>query len=492
MLVRHASHYLSSNIVSAGVGLLSVFVFTRALSDAEYGVYVVGTSTAGILSAILFAWIRLSVLRFQSEGKAVDIRATALFAFALAALLSPAPLFFAATLTGASTARMVATAVFTLGLGLFEVGQEILKAQQKTRGFMFGVTLRACSAFVLCLASVTLGFGGVGQLIAAGAAYFVTSAALSRMIWSGPIASVNLIQLKRFTLYGIPIALSGCVYSLHAALDRLIVAGFLGEGAAGQYGAAADLVRQIILVPSTSVASAALPLAVAAFAQGGIAAARPHLERSAELLFAVLLPATVGLALIGSDLANLILGPEFRATAATLIPILCFAWLFQAISQSFVHTSFHLAQRPILIACHGGATLAVNVVATVVLVSGFGFVGAAIALVLSEAFGAVLGILLTRFACPLPLVPTRLLRIVFATAAMALALHAIEAHWGLFGMAAMLLKVVAGVAIYVWFVLVFDIAGMRGSALSLANAMRQRYRSQSTRWKARANASSLT
>jgi hypothetical protein len=48
------------------------------------------------------------------------------------------------------------------------------------------------------------------------------------------------------------------------------------------------------------------------------------------------------------------------------------------------------------------------------------------------------------------------------------------------------------VAIYAWLVLVFDIAGMRGSALSLANAMRQRYRSQSTRWKARANASSLT
>ena len=471
MLIRHASHYLSSSVVSAGFGLLSVVVFTRALSDAEYGIYVIGTSTAGILSAILFAWIRLSVLRFQSEGKSVDVRKTALFAYALAACASPILLVAAAVLTSASMVRILATAVFTLGLGLFEVGQEILKAQQKTRAFMSGTTLRACSAFVLCLGSIGLGLGGAGQLVAAGAAYFVTSAALSGTIWSGPVARIDMAELKRFTLYGVPIALSGCVYSLHAALDRLIVAGFLGEAAAGQYGAAADLVRQIILVPATSVASAALPLAVAAFAQGGIAAARPHLERSAELLFAVLLPATIGLTLISSDLANLILGPDFRATATTIMPILCFAWLFQAVSHSFVHTSFHLAQRPVLLVCHGAATLAVNVLATIVLVSHFGFIGAAVALVISEAFGAVLGLVLTRFACPLPLVPMKLLRIVLATAAMALLLHLLEERWGLSGTSALMLKVGAGVAIYTGFVVLLDIAGMRRGASRLAKAV---------------------
>jgi O-antigen/teichoic acid export membrane protein len=492
MLIRHASHYLSSSMVSAGFGLLSVVVFTRALSDAEYGIYVIGTSTAGILSAILFAWIRLSVLRFQSEGESVDVRATALFAYALAALVSPILLVVAALLTGASAARIVATAVFTLGLGLFEVGQEILKARQKTRGFMFGATLRACSAFLLGLASVSVGFGGVGQLAAAGAAYFLTSAALSHTIWRRPVARVDFAELNRFALFGVPIALSGCVYSLHAALDRLIVAGFLGEGAAGQYGAAADLVRQIVLLPATSVASAALPLAVAAFAQGGIALARPHLERSAELLFAVLLPAVAGLALISPNLANLVLGPDFRATAGLVMPILCFAWFFQAISHSFVHTSFHLAQRPLLLLCHGATTLVVNIVATTILVSRYAFVGAAFALVLSEAFGAVFGLVLTRFACPLPLVPMKLLRIVLATTVMALVLQFTEVRWALTGVAAMMLKVGAGIAIYGSFVVLFDIAGMRRAARALASAMLQRYRDQSTRSKARRSASSLT
>jgi O-antigen/teichoic acid export membrane protein len=480
MLIRHVSHYFSASIVSAALGLLSVVVFTRALSDAEYGVYVIGTSTAGILSAILFAWIRLSVLRFQSEGKSIDIRATALFAYALAALTSPILLCVAALFTNVSTTRVLATAVFTLGLGLFDVSQEILKSQQKTRTFMAGAILRSCAAFLLCLASVAFGFGGLGQLAAAGAAYFVTTALLSRGIWSAPLAPVDTTQLKRFMRYGVPIALSGLVYSFHAALDRLIVAGVLGEAAAGQYGAAADLVRQIILVPATSVASAALPLAVAAFAQGGIIAARPHLERSAELLFAVLLPATVGLALISGDVANLILGPDFRATAGAVMPILCFAWLFQAISQSFVHTSFHLAQRPLLLMCHGAATLAMNIVATIILVSRFAFVGAAFALVLSEAFGALLGLVLTRFACPLPLVPAKLLRIALGTAAMAFLLNLAGSPMVVSGAAAVVLKVCAGVGIYSVFVLIFDIAGMRRRVQIMFTGMRRRYLLQST------------
>jgi O-antigen/teichoic acid export membrane protein len=174
------------------------------------------------------------------------------------------------------------------------------------------------------------------------------------------------------------------------------------------------------------------------------------------------------------------------------MPILCFAWFFQAISHSFVHTSFHLAQRPLLLLCHGAITLVVNVVATTILVSRYAFVGAAFALVLSEAFGALFGLALTRFACPLPLVPMKLVRIVLATAAMALVLRLAEARWGLSGVNAMVLEVGAGATIYACLVVLLDIAGMRRAALAVASAVLQRYRDQSTRSKARRSASSLT
>jgi len=54
MLIRHTVLYLLASAVSAIFGLMSAIVFTRLLSPAEYGVYVIGVTTAGILSALLF------------------------------------------------------------------------------------------------------------------------------------------------------------------------------------------------------------------------------------------------------------------------------------------------------------------------------------------------------------------------------------------------------------------------------------------------------
>jgi hypothetical protein len=61
-MLSQTFHYSVASVVSAAICLLSAIMFTRLLSPEEYGVYVVGLSTAGIVSA----------LRFQSEGGAVD------------------------------------------------------------------------------------------------------------------------------------------------------------------------------------------------------------------------------------------------------------------------------------------------------------------------------------------------------------------------------------------------------------------------------------
>jgi hypothetical protein len=52
-------------------------------------VYVVGLSTAGIVSALLFTWVRVSALRFQSEGGAIDVRKTIFVAYLISALAAP-------------------------------------------------------------------------------------------------------------------------------------------------------------------------------------------------------------------------------------------------------------------------------------------------------------------------------------------------------------------------------------------------------------------
>lgn len=474
MLIRQTSTYMVAHGTSAALGFLSVVLFTRLLTPTEYGFYVVGMGIAGIVSALLFTWVRLSVLRFQSEGDQVDIRLTALIAYGISVASTPVVFAVTAYAVGVPIERAAAAIMLALALGLFELGQEILRARLQSGAYMRAAIVRAVIAICLSLTLVHLGYGGFGLVAGVAGAYLATALCFSGAIWRAPLKPFNRVVFAEMLRFGVPMALSGGVFALHSALDRLLVAYLLGDHAAGIYGAAADLTRQIILFPALSVASAVVPLAIRSLAEDGPAAVDAHLTRSGELLLAVVMPAVVGLAIVAPHLAALILGPEFRATAASLIPILVFAWLFQTISQQFVQVSFHLAKKPKLMVVHGTAILIVNVVAMMLLVAPFGLKGAAFSLVLAEAAGVVVGYLLSRQAHPLPFAWRPIVKVVAAVVVMAVPTALIE--WSdpedsILGLA---MSIVTGVGFYAGVALLIDLAGVRSALVGRLAYLRQR------------------
>jgi O-antigen/teichoic acid export membrane protein len=459
-------HYSVASVVSAAIGLLSAIFFTRLLAPQEYGIYVVGLSTAGVISAVLFTWVRVSALRFQSEGGSVDVRKTVLLAYLISVLAAPVVLAIATLTTSVSYQRSLAAICFALGLGLFEIGQELLRSRMQTLAFMAASITRACLAFGLCLAAAYLGGGGLWQLAMVTLTYFITATIFAPAIWRGPLARFDMSDLRSFARFGVPITISGLVFAIHAALDRILVFHLMGDSAAGHYGASADLVRQIILIPATSIASATIPLAVRAFVSGGEQDARSHLEFSFEMLLAVILPAVVGFALTSNFIAGIILGSEYRETASQILPILAFAWLFQSISQCYVHVSFHLAKTPFLITLQGVGMLLLNLAAMPLLIVRYGLPGAASGLVVTEIFGMGLGWFLTRRAFPLPFNLWHVLRICLATILMGFVLAGLKLLLPT-GLSSFCVIVACGVATYLAAAFVLDIAGIRKSAVAL-------------------------
>jgi O-antigen/teichoic acid export membrane protein len=365
-----------------------------------------------------------------------------------------------------SYGRALAVVGFALGLGLFEIGQELLKSRLQSLAFAAASITRACVAFLLCLVAASLGGGGLGQLAMVALTYFITATIFAAVIWRGPMASFDVIELRQFARFGVPITVSGFVFAIHAALDRMLVFYLMGDAAAGYYGASADLVRQIILIPATSIAAATIPLAVRTFASGGEQEARRHLELSFEILLAVIIPAVVGFALTSNFVASIVLGSEYRETALQILPILAFAWLFQSITQSYVHVSFHLAKRPFLVTLQGIGMLLANLVTMPILTVRYGLPGAAWALVITELFGMGLGWFLARRAFSLPFNAWHVARICLATLVMGLVLAGLKLMLPT-GWVSFCIIVAAGCATYAAAALVLDIAGVRKSLGSL-------------------------
>lgn len=461
MLIRQTSTYMVAHGTSSALGFLSVILFTRLLTPAEYGVYVVALSVAGIVSALLFTWVRLSVLRFESEGEATDIRLTALVAYGVSVATLPLALGLTVWALAVPLDKALAAILLAAALGLFELGQEILRARLDSTSYMRATVVRAFAAIGISFALVQAGWGGLGLVAGVAGAYVIGALAFSPAIWRGPRKPVDPVTFRAMLGFGVPMAMSGGVFALHSALDRLLVAYLLGDAAAGVYGASADLVRQIILFPALSVGSAVVPLAIRALAEEGPAAADAHLTRSGELLLAVVMPAVIGLAIVAPHFAALVLGPEFRETAAVLVPILVFAWLFQAVSQQFVQISFHLAKKPSLMVAHGTAILIVNVVAMTLLVPSFGLKGAAWSLVIAEASGVVAGYLLSRRAHPLPFAWRPILKVVAAVLIMAVPTAFVGGSGPTGDVATFAAAVVTGVLAYAAAAFAFDLAGVR-------------------------------
>ena len=461
MLIRQSAAYLVANGCTAALGFVAVIVFTQLLTPAEFGVYVIANSMGAIVSALLFTWLRQSILRFEAEGGGADVRLTALAGFGLSIAVLPAGLLVLAYVVRLPWPTAAAAILFAATLALYDLGQELLRARLAARAYMIASVVRSVASLALAVAALKLGGGGLAVVGAVAAAYVLAALASARAVWRRPLKAFDSARLAEFVRFGTPITVSGLLFAVHMALDRLAVFKLLGPEAAGQYGASADFVRQCIIYPALSASLAIAPLAIRTFSQSGSDAARRHLVVAGELLLALILPAVAGIAVAAPDIAAVVFGPLYRASAQSLLPIIACAWLFQVMSQHYVHLSFNLAQRPALYIGHGLATLAVNAALMVPMVQAFGQQGAAYSLMIAEAAGLAAGWGLARRAFPLPGLGRALARTLLASAVMGVAAALVARAFAAPGIVSLLAVVATGLAVYAAAALALDLVGTR-------------------------------
>jgi O-antigen/teichoic acid export membrane protein len=308
--------------------------------------------------------------------------------------------------------------------------------------------------------------GGTGLILSVMCSYLVTSALFAIPIWRRPLAPLDPKLLRAMLVFGLPMTISGAVFVLQTMLDRFVIAGSMGEHAAGIYGASADLMRQIILFPGVAIGTAVAPIAVQLLARQDRQALDRHLTDSTEMLLGVLAPAVTGLAIIASKLAHLVLGEEFRVDAANLIPLIALAWLLRSFSYQLLHVSFQILRKPNLMLAQGVLILAINAVALFVLVPRFGLQGAAFAVVISEAAGVAIGYWLARRAYPLPLDPRPFLKVSLATLGMAVPTYLVDRAMPDMGALEIALPILVGILTYGLCAYALDIAGLRSRIMS--------------------------
>jgi O-antigen/teichoic acid export membrane protein len=466
MLKRHVLIYLFAHGVPALIGFAALIAYTHVISPAQYGIYVVGLSSATIVSLSLFGWIRLSVSRYQAESATVDVRGAVVITYGMtlmSVIIGALVAYYsgASWIDGAPIWAILFTAVC---LSAFEISQEIRRARFEAKLFTVASITRSIIGLAFGLLAVLNGWGGRGLLLALGASFllgtvlFVGTQSIQR------VGADQFAFMRRFVRYGMPLAVAGIVFAVYAAVDRLAVAYLIGQEAAGQYGVASDLSRQMTGILAAGVGAALSPIAFRTMTTRGADATSEHMAESFELLLVLVGPVTIWLAICGPTFAEAVMGRQFADGVSLLLPTLAFARFFGAITNQYVHVSFQLAKRTFLQLVSDALTVFLYLAFMVLFVRLWGLLGAAAAALAAELCGLTIGLWLTRKSFRFNLITLRSGRVAAALGSMALVSYGALALLAHSPLKCLIFATAVGGLTYLAALFLFDIANLRGIA----------------------------
>ncbi len=464
--------YLSAHIGPAIIGFLAMILYSHLLSPAEYGVYVIGLSIAGVISATFFTWVRLSVSRYQARSPDVDLRGAAAVAYIVTAIVIAVatPVVLLIVRPDIDYSVLAGSLFLSLTLAAFEITQEFRRATLDPLRFATTAVVRGSLGLGLGLAAIRLGFGGLGLLLGVALSFLIANLATYQRRNAKSLRVSSGQHLAQFARYGLPFSLGAITFALHNSLDRLGIAYLLGESAAGQYGLAAEMTRQLIGLLGASAASAMVPIAFRTLAESGPAATRTRLAEGAELILALIAPVAVWLAISGDVIVGTLLGAQFQTAVASVLPLLAVARMCGAVNQLYLQVSFQLAEKPLLQVAHDTLLLVLNIALLFPLTLAFGLPGTAAAILIAEAFGILVGILLSRRAFRLPFIGWAIARVFAATGVMAVVTYAAKTASPGYGLTVLLSVVLLGGIGYAGAAILFNVAGIR---ISLGQLLRR-------------------
>jgi O-antigen/teichoic acid export membrane protein len=479
MFWRGVVGYLPMNVVQGVVGLISIMIFTRWLSPADYGVYALAFSAMSLAHTLVFTWMEAAMARFYAPeaeaGRLSNLIATLyrcwlgaalVFAIVTGAILLAWP--------GDSPVKIavVAGLAAILARSLAKLNQERRRAAGDVRGAALMDVAQTVGGFAVGAGLIVAGLRGAAPIAGLGAAaavvlIFVLPAELRR----GRAGEFAPNKAHAYAAYGLPVALSLILALALATTDRFLLAAFLNDTAVGVYHAGYSLANRTLDVMFIWLGAAGGPALIMALERGGGAALEKAAREQAGLMLAIGVPASIGLALVARPLAQVMVGPALRDGAASVTPWIAASALFAGLTTYYTHQAFTLGRRTGLLLLAMSIPAAANVGLCLVLIPRLGLQGAMIATTASYGLGLAASIGLGRFAQPLPLPLGAAAKAAIASAVMGVVVSRLPSLGGALELG---LKALTGAVVYAALAYALDIAELRSKSRGAIGVLRAR------------------
>jgi O-antigen/teichoic acid export membrane protein len=464
--LSHAAIYLVARGLPGIVAFLAIPLFSRLLTPDDYGRYAMVVAIVGLLNALLFQWLRLSLVRYMPAFRddPAKLKST-LLTVALAVIGTTALVAALACVLpwGREHRGIIGAAWLLLAvMSLFELASEYARAVVRPWRNMVFQVMRAASFVGAGSVFVLLGWTWQGPIAGMVAGMAVAVVVAWRADWRSVRLGIDRDLLRTLANYGLPLSVTVALAVVIGTSDRFLIDLYLGDSAAGLYAVAVDFTSQSLTLLMMVINLAMFPLAVRAWEEHGPVAAKEQMRNNASMLMAVGLPCVAGMTVLAPGIAHCFLGEQFRDAAVDIIPLVALgaflaglkAYHFDAAFQ-FVHKTIYQVWIVLFVAI-------VNVVLNVIAIPRWGINGSAVASLAAYGLSIALTAWLGRRHLALPFPPVECLRVGLACAVMAVSLWSFRDNTAPLAVS---LQIAGGALVYGVVLIGTDFVGLGGAVL---------------------------
>lgn len=413
MLKRNFWKTIPVNLSQALTGFLAITVYTHLLTPAQYGHFAVAQSVMLVSYVLLFKWLDASMARFyagaQEDGSLRNHFRSAYAAFAFWAVITmgvSVGITLALPLSPELQTVVLAAIAAVHARALLMMGIESHLAAGEIKSYVMIEAGGAWLCLLMGVICVKLGFAGAGPLtgLALGSA-IVLLFDLPRMLLRAKGGHVVRAKIISYAHYGLPLAFSVGVTLMLSTTDRMMLALFHGDAAAGTYAAGYNLAARIVEILFMAIWLMASPMAVMAMEQKGVEAAQKVLRDNFDLLLLSAAPAGAGIALVAPELVRLLIAPAYHDAALTIVPLSALTGVLSGFLFYYLEQAFTLSKATKRLFVINAIILLVQIASGLLLIPRYGAVGAISANVAAICTGIVLALVIGRryIALPVPL-----------------------------------------------------------------------------------------
>ena len=195
-----------------------------------------------------------------------------------------------------------------------------------------------------------------------------------------PIFELDKTFCKKITLYSLPFAITGVLYTVYYSIDAVMLTNLVGDYATGIYNATGKLI--LVLTIFYSVYSAVIFPVMSKFFKNDEKLLLISYEKSIKYLMLVMIPLATATMFYSTDIINLIYGQEYDA-ASSVLSILIWTVCLLFISGAG-NNLLNASHKEVTVTKIYVIAAVFNIIANFILIPILSYNGAAITTVLSD------------------------------------------------------------------------------------------------------------